>query len=280
MFSDNIDTRKIQESSLDILKALAKVCDENGLTYYLTGGTLLGAVRHKGFIPWDDDIDIAMPRDDYEKLIEIADEKLPPRFKLAHYTELFIGKKPLMHHVQILDQDVTLTRKWAKSESQVHTWIDIFALDGMPKGKTGKLLHYYHFKFWYVLMQISWFEYIVNLSKPNRPLLEKIVIKFISATHFGSSWDTVKLIRRLEKISMKYPFENSDTIVSLYGSFQKKEMIPRRWFEQRILMTFEDAEFYAPSEYDEELTHYYGDYMTPPKTRAEKEDHHKIQVKQ
>lgn len=173
MFSDNIDTRKIQESSLDILKALAKVCDENGLTYYLTGGTLLGAVRHKGFIPWDDDIDIAMPRDDYEKLIEIADEKLPPRFKLAHYTELFIGKKPLMHHVQILDQDVTLTRKWAKSESQVHTWIDIFALDGMPKGKTGKLLHYYHFKFWYVLMQISWFEYIVNLSKPNRPLLEK-----------------------------------------------------------------------------------------------------------
>ena len=110
MFSDNIDTRKIQESSLDILKALAKVCDENGLTYYLTGGTLLGAVRHKGFIPWDDDIDIAMPRDDYDKLIEFAYEKLPPRCKLPHYTEWFIGKKPLMHHVHILGQDVTLTR--------------------------------------------------------------------------------------------------------------------------------------------------------------------------
>lgn len=279
MFSEKRDTKKIQESTLDILKAVAKVCDENGLTYYLTGGSLLGAVRHSGFIPWDDDIDIAMPRADYEKLTKIADDELPSRFKFAHFSKAFIDGDFVSGNVRVLDQKVTLIRQQAKIESQTHTWIDIFPLDGMPKGKVKRMFHYYYFMFWYVMMRFSSFEQTVNLSKPNRPLIERVVIRLILATHFGGAWDTKKILRRMEKISMKYPFEYSDTIFSPYGAYRKKEIIPRRWFARRILITFEDSEFYAPSEYHEELKHYYGDYMTPPKTRAEKENHHKIQLK-
>ena len=68
---------KLYEVDLDIVKSVVSICDSNGLIYYMSGGTLLGAVRHHGFIPWDDDIDLAMPRDDYEKFLEIAPD-LPP----------------------------------------------------------------------------------------------------------------------------------------------------------------------------------------------------------
>lgn len=278
MFSEDCNVRKIQESTLEILKITAQICDKNNLTYYLCGGSLIGAIRHKGFIPWDDDIDIMMPRKDYNKLVQIARQELPSRYKLAHYKEKMENGKPLMRHVQILDQEVHLLRNWSEKSSQINAWIDIFPLDGMPNGKLRRKFHYLHFLLWHILMQISWFEEMVNLSKPNRSKKEKLLIEFVKRTHVGHSWDTVKIIDRIEKICGKYPFEKSDMIASLYGAYQEKEILPRKWFEKRILVPFEDTEFYIPSEYDAELRHYYGDYMEMPKTCEEKEDHHKIEI--
>ena len=82
---DRGNLRKLQLTELDILKQIVKICDENSLTYYISGGTFLGAVRHKGFIPWDDDIDIAMPRTSYEKFADLADEKLPKKYKYINF---------------------------------------------------------------------------------------------------------------------------------------------------------------------------------------------------
>ncbi len=79
--------RKLQKIEADILQVVSKICDEEQIRYYLSSGTLLGAVRHQGFIPWDDDIDIMIPRPDYERFLRVASEKLPPYLALCHYTK-------------------------------------------------------------------------------------------------------------------------------------------------------------------------------------------------
>ena len=276
MFSDNMDRRLVQKSCLGILKETIRVCEENGLKYYMCGGSLLGAVRHKGFIPWDDDIDIMLPREDYDRLAVIGNQKLHDGYKLVNYTDAKKGEKPLMHHIQIFDLNTKITRDWAEKQRDINCWIDVFPIDGMPKGKFRQCLHYYHYLFWHLIMQISWFEEMVNLSKPNRPRYEKVIIGIIKTTHIGRNWDTVAILDRIEKILRKYKFNNANIVGSLHGSYRKKELIPRRWFKKSILVPFEDINVVIPAEFDKELKHYYGDYMTPPKTRAEKEDHHKL----
>ena len=261
-----------------MLKELDEICNKNNLTYYLCGGTLIGAVRHKGFIPWDDDVDVMMPRKDYEKLRDIAASSFSPRFKLAYYKEIYKNNKPLKHHIQILDLETPIIRNWAEKEVEVYSWIDVFPLDGMPNNKLLQNLHYYHLMFWHVIMQISWFDQIVNLYKPNRPLHERIIIKFVKLTHFGKNWNTIKIIDKIEYLCKKYNFDYGDTIISFYGGYRKKEILKKEWFKNSIRVPFENSSFNIPEKYNEELKHYYGDYMIPPTSKEDKEEHHKIKI--
>jgi len=268
----------VQNSCLNIMKEIHRVCEENNIMYMLCGGTLIGAVRHKGFIPWDDDIDIWMPRTDYERFIELARNKLNEGYKVIYYTDYKYPDKPNLPFAQVVDLNTNLIRGWSNKKIEVHTWVDIFPIDGMPKGKGRGLLHYYHYKFWYSLMQISLFDEVVNQKKPNRPWIEKAVIWFLNKTHIGKRWNTLALLDRIQKILKKYPIDNSGYVASMQGNYKKKEILLYEWIEKKELATFEDSEFYIPSAYDAILKHYYGDYMTPPKSRAEKEDHHEIEL--
>jgi len=261
-----------------MLKSISTICAENNLRYYLCGGSLIGSVRHKGFIPWDDDIDIMMPREDYKKFLELADERLPDGIKIQNYTHFHYPQKPEMHHAQVIDLNTRIVRNWSNKKSEINLWIDLFPIDGMPKNILRRKLHYYHVMFWHVIMQLSWFDEIVNQSKPNRPFYEKAIIKFIKLTHLGKSWDTIKIIKKMDSILEKYSFDSSEYCCSLHGSYRQKEIHQRYLFDEVIELPFEDAKFKVPAEYDAILKQYYGNYMTPPETRAEKEDHHKIEI--
>ena len=121
------DIKIIQDKILSILKEFINICEENNLTYYALGGTLLGAVRHKGFIPWDDDIDIGMPREDYEKFKKVAPNSLPNNYKFlsedtANYKKAFSV---------IRDDSTKIIMNYSKEELVESLWIDIFPLDGM-----------------------------------------------------------------------------------------------------------------------------------------------------
>ena len=99
--------RKVQLMELDIFKEIVRICEENDLTYYISGGTYLGAVRHKGFIPWDDDMDVAMPRKDYRKFLEIAQKNLPKDLYLVHYSVCDTN----LQHAQICNRTKHLRSK-------------------------------------------------------------------------------------------------------------------------------------------------------------------------
>ena len=260
MFSDDPQLRKIQESSLEILKDVTKVCDENNLTYYLCGGTLLGAIREKGFIPWDDDIDIAMPRKDYERLIEIANQYLNERYELRHYSK---GDDiPHFHAIQVIDKKILITREWTKKKEDISIWIDIFPLDGAPKDNIKRILHYYYYHIIQYLMLISNKENTINIKK-DRNLFQRLFIWFIFKFNIGKNWNTNELMYKMDNILKKYPFENSEYLSSFHGTLGKKEILKGDWYLDRTKLEFENNEFYVPTKYHEIMTHYYGDYLTP-----------------
>lgn len=251
---------RFKKSCLDILKETARICDENNLTYYLCGGTLLGAIRHKGFIPWDDDIDIAMPRNDYEKLIKIANKELSNNYELQHYSLVDKKEDIKTHHVQIVDKNIELLRKWTINEEIIHPWIDVFPLDGMPNNAFLRNIHYYHYRFWHYCMQLSIFDKNVNIQK-QRVLFEKIVIIFIYIFKVGANWDTIDIINRMEEIASKYPFDYGKWLCSFHGIYKRKEIIEASIFKEKIFVEFESDSFSCMKEYDRDLKNYYGDYL-------------------
>lgn len=278
MFSENEKVNFLQHRCLNIMKEISKICNQYHIHFYMSGGTLIGAVRHQGFIPWDDDIDICMPRSDLEKFVTIAKKALPKPYKVECYTDFQSPEKPRVPHVLVVDSSVTVIGKWAVKERALNAWVDVFPLDGTPDGKLRRQLHYYHYMFWFAMMKISWFKETVFLNKPNRPIYEELLIRFVEKTNIGQKWDTIKIIKRAERILKKYPFEKSKYAFSPYGAYRKKEIFPKKWLGDGVKLQFEDETFFVPVEYDKFLRHYYGDYMTPPKSKAEKEDHHKIEI--
>ena len=167
------DIKIIQDKILTILKEFISICKDNNLTYYALGGTLLGAVRHKGFIPWDDDIDIGMPREDYEKFKKIASNALPENYKFlsedtSNYKKAFSV---------IRDDSTKIIMNYSNEEQEESLWIDIFPLDGMPTNPLKKKYHSYRYLYTRMMVQLSQFNSLVNQKKENRPWLEKVIIR-------------------------------------------------------------------------------------------------------
>ncbi|MBR4461215.1 MAG: LicD family protein [Erysipelotrichaceae bacterium] len=266
MYSDDPQLKQLQQICLEIMKSFTRFCDENGLTYYMCGGTLLGAIRHQGFIPWDDDVDLAMPREDYEKLLKIADRFNGDRYQIRHYSlNEESSNAPMM---QVVDTKATLLRQWTKKEKRIPVWIDVFPLDGMPRNKLLQKWHYYRYHICQYLMQISDKDNAINIRR-DRGFLQRIFIAFIFRSDLGKNWDKKKLLSKMDQILMKYPMDHSEMISSFHGTLGKKEILEGKWYNEKALLPFEDGEYCAPKGYDAIMHHYYGDYMIPKRRNYE-----------
>lgn len=261
---DNTELRSLQLVELEIMKLFVKICEKHKLRYAMIGGTMLGAVRHKGFIPWDDDIDVGMPREDYEKLLTIVRDELPEHYDFLNYKQ---NPEYLRYFSRIVDTRVEVTNASYAQTRVEHAWIDIFPLDGMPRTKIGRYIHFWHMTAWKFFYHASCFDELVNLNRAGRPGYQRMLIKFMQITKFGSKMDTRKLMLRIEKLLMKYSVGDHDYGISLFGAYMLKEIMPKRIFGEGALYDFEDSRFIGPVEYDEFLTRLYGDYMTPPKDK-------------
>lgn len=259
---------EVQAMILDIFDPVYRFLKERNLTHYMLGGTLLGAIRHKGFIPWDDDMDLGLPRKDYDYFLAHIQEALPEHLRLETYENT-----PGHHYYfsRIVDTRHAMRRLGSLEERSENVWIDIFPLDGMPNNPLTRRIHMARLLVTRALYHISCFEK-VNLKRPNRPLSERIVIRFVEITGFGRRSDTGKKLNQLDRLLRKYPLEESNYICNFMGQYKFREMFPKRWYGKGTLYPFEQYMLMGPDDYDAVLSQMYGDYMTVPKD-ADKNAH-------
>ncbi|PTN10487.1 lipopolysaccharide cholinephosphotransferase [Mangrovibacterium marinum] len=245
-----ISLDEIKTIELDILKAVHSICVENNLRYSLGGGTLLGAVRHKGFIPWDDDIDIMMPRADYERLISLfAQVNSTPELELqefkTHPTLPYPYAKIINTKTQLSDQLI-----------RTGIFIDIFPIDGFPKSDR---LSKIKIKCATLLWSLRSFKIHGNayFGKKSR-------YQFI--WRFASALCPVTFIDKLyQTLIFLHRYEKSDYAgVIAGGVYGMKEKMEKSYFENTVSLTFEDASFHCISGYREYLSKHYGNYMELP----------------
>ncbi|ULQ60047.1 LicD family protein [Brucepastera parasyntrophica] len=244
---------EIQSAELDILKSLCVLLDKHNLRYYLFFGTLLGAVRHKGFIPWDDDVDIAMPREDYEKFIALPDEEFHSPFKLHEIQKTEHYYTPFAKYIDSSIQ-IRLDEEQRRKGEHKYLWVDIFPLDGLPDSPLRTKLLKQKAVFLKRLFKLS-----TSDPEYKRSPLKNMVIKIIAKL-----FPYKKVYRMLHKTITRYAFYNSKKAASISEINASFYIYPSEAFGTGKQILFEDAMFNAPVDSDTCLRVLYGDYMQVP----------------
>lgn len=269
-----LTVKEKQEISLDILKAIHIICEDNGITYSVIGGTLLGAVRHKGFIPWDDDIDIMMPRGDYERFCRLFIHS--DKYKVLSTQN---DKSCKIAYAKVCDIKDTVVIDQAWTSEKVGLWVDVFPFDGAEND-------YDAFKSRYARIKKIWTSLFYNraiagkTSKANNAKLN-IAIRCLSLLHLSRLNDFLARvkIRRINESAQKVPYGTTD-FVSQFAFLEPgpKEYFAYGAFQDRELMRFEDTEVYGISGFEHYLTRFYGNYMQlpPEKDRVPKHEDSRI----
>ena len=259
----NYTIEDIHREDLKIFKEFLKICKKHKLNYYMIGGTFLGAIRHKGFIPWDDDMDIAMPREDFNKLLEIANNELPKNLRLI----TFENNKEYRYYIpRIVNLETEIIEKRGEDKNKkINLFIDIFPIDGTPNNHI--LRKIYYFRILLNRMLISWY-YFDEIDKcRKRKFYEKVLIKMGNILPTKKIINPKRRLKKIDKLLKKNKYEKSKNIGTIMGAYRTREIVPKEYFGKPTEYEFEDIKLTGPEKYDEYLTHMYGDYMTPPKNK-------------
>ena len=251
------DLDELKALELGIMKKLHTFCMEHGITYYLAYGTLLGAVRHNGFIPWDDDIDIQIPREDYNRfLTEFQKVQDNYRLKVVNArTKPYFGR----NFSKVIDLDTIVVEPKYKDNDEIGVFVDIWPMDGTPKWSPWRKA---------VILYAKLLSKIQLASSTDFRQEESILRKL--AVIFCNVFSSKRLVEVIDRIATRYKVSDSD-YVNVYcgveGEFDK------RAYNEGILHSFEDVEFNIPAGYDYILKKCYGDYMRLP-PEAQQKPHH------
>lgn len=255
----NENLKTLQTLELENLDILISICEKYNLRYYLIGGTLIGVLRHHGFIPWDDDIDVGLPRPDYNKFVKVAAKELPefmdiktmtsdPNYK-CYFTRLINNKKKIYwDHGQY--------------KAKIGVWMDVFPLDGLPDNKLMRKLHVFNVNAHKAIYKFSQINYVT--TNKERPFIERFLIKFAMVTHIGKLIDPDKSLRSLDRTLQKYDYEKQNWAWNFSGCYGKREQVRKMELGGTRQDVFENRTVSIPEAAEDYLDHIYGKWRELP----------------
>lgn len=253
--SNGVSIRQLQMKLLEIFTYFKQICEENNLTYWCGGGTMLGAVRHKGFIPWDDDLDVFLPREDYERLYSIwhkvADTK---RYVLVRTDE-----KNNYHHtaMNLVDIQTTYINRHSENEDIFHgVYIDIIPFEGCPDSKFRRGLQIYH--------SVMYSVFNAQRLPDNQGKLLKLPVKILLGL-VRNPKTRYKIWKKHEAKMVQYGFFDAKYVKETISSFKGLFRLYERSIFDTTDAVFEGITVKIPAGYDHYMKMIYGDYMAIPK---------------
>lgn len=247
---ETVGIKEIHKVLLKILVDFDRICRKHNLTYYMVGGTLLGAVRHRGFIPWDDDIDIGMPRPDYERFMKLSEIEFPSYLQVWNR-----HKRPgyfMLNFSKLVNTETSMT-PIENPDYTIGLFLDIFPIDGSSNYSLFRKVQIKLIRFFQVLRS---YKYLSKLHKKDS--LKSFFIKSLASIFSGCIHPI------LDRLVTTYDYSTSAYAGNLLGVYGIKEILPKDVFGKPTELEFEGHSFYAPQKYDLWLKQVYGNYMVLP----------------
>ena len=246
---------KLQDIEYDALVHISNICKKNQLRFYLRGGSVLGAVKYQGFVPWDDDIDIALPREDYLELIRIMPENFGGCYQFVSYhkTERAHCYFPRV----ILDKKACMEMGLPQNNERGLSLIDILPLDGMPNGKFARGIHIYKAYVYRVLASLWTLDVKETVSMHDGK--KQKLLKLFHALGVHKLYEQDSIYRHLDKMYAKYPFGKTMYSGMIASSKLKKEIVRSEWWGDGTIMRFNELCVKVPENYDAYLKQLFGE---------------------
>ena len=252
-----LSIEEIKKCELNVLLAFADFCSKNNLKYYLAYGTLLGAVRHKGFIPWDDDIDLVMPRADYNRFIELTGyNPIAPEIETRIYRDCRLPN--IYPYVKVIDMKTIVYEKGKSKKNISGIWIDVFPLDGFPEKQEDADALYAAYKKLRNIHDLS----VTNTFYIRQSFIKKVVKAFF--VPFIKLYGTKRLCRKIDLLAQTYSYDKCKAVADFTWADNSSSFILKEELEPAAEVEFEGHLFKAPGNYKAYLTRVYGDYMQLP----------------
>ena len=246
-----IRDKELRSIQLDILKDVHAFCVSHHIRYSMAYGTLLGAVRHQGYIPWDDDIDVMMPREDYNRFIQTYKNNC---FRVV---DMSVDAGYILPHAKVEDTR-TVMEEFSEGESVYGVYIDVFPLDGIPDDLLERKAFYRRKSLWNELYNLK----IVKVRK-GRSFVKNMVL---AISHILLSFISARSIaQHMSSMATKYQGQKTAYMgIVARADSRIEEAIPSRYFDEYVSLTFEHLNAMGIKAYNEYLTASYGDYMQLP----------------
>ena len=250
----------LQEIELENLRMLMEICEKNHLRYYLIGGSLLGAMRHRGFIPWDDDIDVGLPRPDYNRFVQIAKSYLPDHMDIKTMTS---DPNYKCYFTRLINNKKKIYWDHGQYTAVIGVWMDVFPLDGLPENPLLRKMQVFRVKLAKALYKFTQIDY-VSTNRTNRPLSERILIRFAQLTRIGKLMNADKRLKKLDRALQRYDYDTSAYAWNFSGCYGQREIVPHIQLGGSRTAEFEGMQVSIPEAAEAYLTSIYGDYMKLP----------------